>query len=68
MFNRKSAETQKVKTTCDRKSNCNCCGRLRFHLAQLLTYHKLSDKKLGLLINFNVNNIGRGTKRVVNGL
>lgn len=38
------------------------------HLAQLLTYLKLSDKKLGLLINFNVNNIGRGTKRVVNGL
>lgn len=38
------------------------------HLAQLLTYLKLSDKKLGLLINFNVTNIGRGTKRVVNGL
>jgi GxxExxY protein len=38
------------------------------HLAQLLTYLKLSKLKLGLLINFNVKNIGAGTKRVVNGL
>lgn len=38
------------------------------HLPQVLTYLKLSGKKLGLLINFNVTNIGRGTKRVVNGL
>ncbi|MCW3127181.1 MAG: GxxExxY protein [Bacteroidetes bacterium] len=38
------------------------------HLAQTLTYLKLSKLKLGLLINFNVKNIGLGTKRVVNGL
>ena len=38
------------------------------HLAQLLTYLKLPKLKLGLLINFNVKNIGVGTRRVVNGL
>lgn len=38
------------------------------HFAQLLTYLKLSKLKLGLLINFNVENIGKGTKRIANGL
>ena len=38
------------------------------HFAQLLTYLKLTKLKLGLLINFNVENIGKGTRRVVNGL
>lgn len=38
------------------------------HLAQLLTYLKLSDCKLGLLINFNVSLIKNGIKRVVNNL
>jgi len=38
------------------------------HLAQVLTYLKLSDCKLGLLINFNVNLIKNGFKRVVNNL
>ncbi|MCF6351457.1 MAG: GxxExxY protein [Cyclobacteriaceae bacterium] len=38
------------------------------HLAQILTYLKLSDCKLGLLINFNVALIKHGIKRVVNGL
>jgi len=38
------------------------------HLAQILTYLKLSDCKLGMLINFNVNLIKNGIKRVVNGL
>ena len=37
------------------------------HLAQLLTYLKLSDCKLGLLINFNVALIKDGLKRVING-
>jgi len=37
------------------------------HLAQLLTYLKLSDCKLGLLINFNVPLIKNGVKRVING-
>lgn len=38
------------------------------HLAQILTYLKLSDCKLGMLINFNVALIKSGIKRVINGL
>ncbi|MCD4790707.1 MAG: GxxExxY protein [Bacteroidales bacterium] len=38
------------------------------HLAQILTYLKLSDCKLGLLINFNVTLIKNGIRRVVNNL
>jgi GxxExxY protein len=38
------------------------------HLAQILTYLKLSDCRLGLLINFNVALIKYGIKRVVNNL
>ena len=38
------------------------------HLAQTLTYMKLGDYKLGLLINFNVVLLKNGIKRVVNGL
>ena len=37
------------------------------HLAQLLTYLKLSNCKLGLLINFNVKLLKDGVRRVVNG-
>jgi len=37
------------------------------HLAQILTYLKLSDCKLGMLINFNVTLIKNGIKRVING-
>ena len=37
------------------------------HLAQLLTYLKLADCKLGMLINFNVTLIKNGIKRVING-
>lgn len=37
------------------------------HLAQILTYLKLSNCKLGLLINFNVKLIKNGIKRVING-
>lgn len=36
------------------------------HLAQLLTYLKLSGCKLGLLINFNVARLKDGIKRVIN--
>ena len=36
------------------------------HLAQTLTYLKLSDCKLGLIINFNVSLLKNGIKRVVN--
>jgi GxxExxY protein len=35
--------------------------------AQLLTYLKLADKKLGLLINFNVPRLIDGFKRMLNG-
>lgn len=38
------------------------------HYKQLYTYLKLSDKKLGLLVNFNTTNILDGIKRVVNNL
>jgi GxxExxY protein len=38
------------------------------HLAQLLTYLKLSNCKLGLLINFNVSLLKNGFKRAVNNL
>jgi GxxExxY protein len=38
------------------------------HLAQTLTYLKLGNYKLGLLINFNVARLKDGIKRVVNGL
>ncbi len=38
------------------------------HLAQTLTYLKLGNFKLGLLINFNVVLLKQGIKRVVNGL
>ena len=38
------------------------------HLAQTLTYLKLSKCKLGLLMNFNVYRLKDGIKRVVNGL
>jgi GxxExxY protein len=34
------------------------------HLAQMLTYLKLSGCKLGLLINFNVAHLRNGIKRV----
>jgi GxxExxY protein len=37
------------------------------HLAQLLTYLRLSNCKLGLLINFNVNLLKNGVRRVING-
>ena len=38
------------------------------HQAQLISYLKLANKKLGILINFNVAHLKDGIKRVVNGL
>lgn len=38
------------------------------HFAQLLTYLKLTNCKLGLLINFNVALIKNGVRRIVNNL
>lgn len=37
------------------------------HMAQTLTYMKLGNYKLGLLINFNVIKLKDGIKRVING-
>jgi GxxExxY protein len=36
------------------------------HHKQLLTYLKLTDKKVGLLVNFNVNLVKDGIVRIVN--
>jgi len=36
------------------------------HLAQILTYLKLGNFKLGLLINFNVSLLKNGIRRVIN--
>jgi PD-(D/E)XK nuclease superfamily len=38
------------------------------HKKQLLTYLRLADKRLGLLINFNAALIKDGISRIVNGL
>lgn len=38
------------------------------HLAQVITYLKLSDRRLGLLLNFNVARLKDGIKRIVNKL
>lgn len=35
------------------------------HLAQIITYLKLSNCKLGLLVNFNVRHLKDGIKRVI---
>lgn len=42
-------------------------GILPIHEAQLVTYLKLSDKRLGLLINFNVPLLVQGIRRKING-
>ena len=39
---------------------------LPIHEAQLLTYLKLSNKKVGLLINFNTLRLKHGIKRIAN--
>jgi len=45
-----------------------CEALNNIHMAQVLTYLKLSHVKLGLLINFNVTRVKEGIKRVVNNL
>jgi GxxExxY protein len=40
---------------------------LPVHEAQLVTYLKLSEKKIGLLINFNVTMLKDGIRRKING-
>ncbi len=41
---------------------------LPIHTAQLLSYLKLSDLKLGYLLNFNIVHMRDGIKRIANGL
>jgi GxxExxY protein len=36
-------------------------------MAQLLTYLRLADYKLGMLINFNTTLIKDGIRRIING-
>jgi len=38
------------------------------HFKQLITYLKLSDRKLGILVNFNTDKIDQSIKRIVNNL
>jgi GxxExxY protein len=38
------------------------------HMAQILTYLKLGNFKLGLILNFNVFRLKDGIKRIVNNL
>ena len=38
------------------------------HIAQMITYLKLSGCKLGLLLNFNVLRLVDGLKRIANNL
>lgn len=38
---------------------------LPIHTAQTMTYLKLSKRKLGLLINFNVLNLQKGIRRII---
>src|SRR5438309_11572986 len=40
---------------------------LPLHLAQVLSYLKLSGRQVGLLVNFNVPHLRQGIRRVVNG-
>lgn len=41
---------------------------LPIHIAQILSYLKLGDYKLGYLLNFNVAHMRDGVKRMANGL
>ncbi|TVR86523.1 MAG: GxxExxY protein [Saprospirales bacterium] len=43
-------------------------AKTKVHFTELLTYLKLKDKKLGLLINFNTHLLKDGIQRVVNNL
>jgi GxxExxY protein len=45
----------------------SCDALHPIHLAQTLTYLRLGDYRLGLVINFNVELLRDGIKRVING-
>lgn len=48
--------------------NKSTSGFTPIDMAQLLGYLKLTDQRLGLLINFNVKFLKHGVKRVANGM
>ena len=39
----------------------------RTHLLQLLSYLRMSDRWLGLLVNFNTDRLAKGLRRLLNG-
>ena len=39
----------------------------QIHAAQLLTYLRLSNVRIGLLMNFNVITLNKGIRRIING-
>ena len=39
---------------------------LAVHCAQVLTYLRLTEKHVGLLVNFNVSYLRQGVRRIVN--
>jgi GxxExxY protein len=49
----------------NRSSNEIIGVAIEVHTAQVLTYLKLSEKRLGLLLNFHVKTMKQGIKRVV---
>jgi GxxExxY protein len=40
---------------------------LPLHTAQVISYLKLSGRRVGLLVNFNVPHLRQGIRRIVNG-
>jgi GxxExxY protein len=44
----------------------DCLGPV--HFSQVLTYLRFADRRLGILINFNVDKLKDGIKRIVNQL
>ena len=53
----------------DWRRHCRAVAKLLpVHQAQLLTYLKLSDRRLGFLLNWNVPLMKQGIKRMVNNL
>jgi GxxExxY protein len=44
-----------------------CDALLPLHSAQLMSYLRLSNKPVGLLINFNIVHLRQGIRRLVNG-
>ncbi len=43
----------------------NCEKLLPIHEAQILTYLKITEKKLGLLLNFNASLMKHGIRRII---